>query len=181
MHDMSVAHTTEVRQTSFLMVQAAWRGCEETRIRVRHRCIAVMVGGTVGTRLRRPQHGVAANYCAPPGGRRVTLVSEAMPAQASAVICSGISDGAARDIEPELRSRGSGRSWTQARHASGGRAGGIGPNMSSKRLLGHVGRGGRSRRGPHEQNWLEFECQDFSSHSTQHSAQCLMLQAAPHS
>ncbi|GFH09086.1 hypothetical protein HaLaN_04165, partial [Haematococcus lacustris] len=28
-------------------------------------------------------------------------------------------------------------------------------------LLGHVGRGGLSRRGPHEQNWHEFECQDL--------------------
>ncbi|GFH14909.1 hypothetical protein HaLaN_11046, partial [Haematococcus lacustris] len=48
-------------------------------------------------------------------------------------------------------------------------------------LLGHVGRGGLSRRGPHEQNWHEFECQDLSRHSTQHSAQYLMIQAAPHS
>ncbi|KAL6763883.1 hypothetical protein V8C86DRAFT_3022557, partial [Haematococcus lacustris] len=81
----------------------------------------------------------------------------------------------------QLSSRGSGRSWTQARHASGGRAGGIRPNISSKRLLGHVGRGGRSRQGPHEQNWHEFECHDLSRHSTQHTAQYLLLQAAPHS
>ncbi|GFH06051.1 hypothetical protein HaLaN_00615, partial [Haematococcus lacustris] len=53
--------------------------------------------------------------------------------------------------------------------------------MSSKVLLGHVGRGGLSRRGPLEQNWHEFECQDLSRHSTQHSAQYLMTQAAPHS
>ncbi|GFH23453.1 hypothetical protein HaLaN_21067 [Haematococcus lacustris] len=31
------------------MVQAAWRGCEETKIRVWQRCIATMVGGSVGT------------------------------------------------------------------------------------------------------------------------------------
>ncbi|GFH24216.1 hypothetical protein HaLaN_21964, partial [Haematococcus lacustris] len=37
-------------------------------------------------------------------------------------------------------------------------------------LLGHVGRGGRSRRGPHEQNWHEFECSALSRHSTQHTA-----------
>ncbi|GFH25007.1 hypothetical protein HaLaN_22896, partial [Haematococcus lacustris] len=50
--------------------------------------------------------------------------------------------------------------------------------MSSKVLLGHVGRGGLSRRGPHEENWHEFECQDLSRHSTQHSAQraeCLAM------
>ncbi|GFH19669.1 hypothetical protein HaLaN_16650, partial [Haematococcus lacustris] len=29
-------------------------------------------------------------------------------------------------------------------------------------------------------NWHEFKCQDLSRHSTQHSAQYLMLQAAPH-
>ncbi|GFH22702.1 hypothetical protein HaLaN_20209 [Haematococcus lacustris] len=32
----------------------------------------------------------------------------------------------------QLSSRGPQRSWKRARHASGGRAGGIGPNMSSK-------------------------------------------------
>ncbi|GFH31967.1 hypothetical protein HaLaN_31107 [Haematococcus lacustris] len=81
----------------------------------------------------------------------------------------------------QLRSRRSGRSWTQARHASGGRPGGIGPNMSSKVLLGHVGRGGLSRRGPHEQNWHGFECQNSSRQSTERSAQYSMIQAAPHS
>ncbi|GFH12529.1 hypothetical protein HaLaN_08235 [Haematococcus lacustris] len=35
--------------------------------------------------------------------------------------------------------------------------GGIRPNMSSKGLLGHVGRGGLSRRGPHELTMPGFE------------------------
>ncbi|GFH13875.1 hypothetical protein HaLaN_09837 [Haematococcus lacustris] len=64
------------------------------------------------------------------------------------------------------------RAWVEGRRYIG---------LACHRLLGHVGRGGRSRRGPHEQNWHELECQDLSRHSTQHSAQYLMLQAAPHS
>ncbi|GFH09430.1 hypothetical protein HaLaN_04568 [Haematococcus lacustris] len=57
----------------------------------------------------------------------------------------------------------------------------MGGGALSHGLLGHVGRGGRSRRGPHEQYTHEFECSDLSRQCAQHNARELMTHASPRS